>query len=404
MDGQKKHIVVIGGGPAGLMGAEVLATAGHRVMLFDRMPSLGRKFLMAGRGGLNLTHSESLETFLTRYGAATEWLEPSIRAFPPEALKAWCEGLGEETFIGTSGRVFPKSMKAAPLLRAWLRRLEQLGVIYEAQHTWRGWDVSALKFANTKQEHVFVTPDATLLALGGASWPRLGSDGGWVDILARQKIEVTPLRPSNSGFTVPWSEYFKTRFAGTPLKPVALFHDGMRQQSEIMITASGIEGGAVYALSAALREAIAARDAVTVHLDLRPGMSEDTLRQKLERRGNKSLSTHLQKAGFSPITVSLLRETMAQGELTALTAGELAARLKALPLTLTGTTSIARAISTAGGIAREALDKHFMLHARPSVFACGEMLDWEAPTGGYLLQGCFSTAVAAANGILRYLD
>lgn len=402
MTEKSKHIAIIGGGPAGLMAAEVLATGGHRVTIYDRMPSLGRKFLMAGRGGLNLTHSEPLDMFLTRYGDAAAWLEPSIRAFPPEALNAWCEGLGEETFVGSSGRVFPRSMKAAPLLRAWLRRLESLGVTYKGQHTWRGWDYASLKFANTNRELVFVTPDATLLAMGGASWPRLGSDGSWVDIVASEGVEVAPLRPSNCGFVAPWSEHI-ARFAGMPLKPVTLSHNGLTQQGEFMMTKDGIEGGAVYALSASLREAIARDGKTVLSLDLRPSMSLEALTEKLEgKRGNKSLSTYLGKAGFSPLAINLLREVTPAAQLAQYSEGQLASRLKSLPVTLTATNGLARAISTAGGITRNALDEHFMLTARPGTFACGEMLDWEAPTGGYLLQGCFSTAVAAAEGIMRF--
>lgn len=404
MTEKTKHIAIIGGGPAGLMAAEVLATSGHRVTIYDRMPSLGRKFLMAGRGGLNLTHSEPLDVFLTRYREAASWLEPHIRTFPPASLTAWCEGLGEETFVGSSGRIFPKSMKAAPLLRAWLRRLEKLGVTYHGQHTWRGWDVSALKFANTNRELVFVTPDATLLALGGASWPRLGSDGSWVDILSQAGAEVAPLRPSNCGFQVQWSDIFKSKFAGIPLKPVTLSYNGHSQQGEMMITKDGIEGGAVYALSPLLREAITRDGKAILHLDLRPGVTSEALTKKLEgKRGNKSLSTYLGKAGFSPLAINLLREATAASDLAQYFASQLAARLKSLPIMLTATNGLARAISTAGGITQNALDGNFMLKARPGVFVCGEMLNWEAPTGGYLLQGCFSTAVAAARGVKNYL-
>lgn len=394
---QSKTIAIIGGGPSGLIAAEMLAHAGHGVTVYDRMPSLGRKLLMAGRGGLNLTHSEPLEQFITRYGAAAEWLAPCIRAFPPEALRAWCEELGQETFIGSSGRVFPRSMKAAPLLRAWLARLQGLGVRHAPRHCWMGFEGEALRFDAAGQT-VRVRADATLLALGGASWPRLGADGGWVEIMKEMGVEVAPLRPSNCGFVVPWSEHFRTRFAGAPLKPVTLSHEGVSRQGEVMITANGIEGGAVYALSAGLREAIAAKGSALLMLDLRPGMTQEALARKLEaRRGAQSFSTYLRKAGLSPLATSLLRETTQ--ELSHATPAQLAARLKALPLTLTATAGLSRAISTAGGIRREAVDEHFMLRARPGVFVAGEMLDWEAPTGGYLLQGCFSTAVMAAGGM-----
>lgn len=401
--GLGKHIAIIGGGPGGLMAAEVLATAGHSVTLYDRMPSLGRKFLMAGRGGLNLTHSEPLEKFLTRYGAASDWLAPYIRAFPPEALRAWCEGLGQQTYVGSSGRVFPTSMKAAPLLRAWLMRLNQLGVRYEARHHWQGWEGTALRFINAAQEKILVTPDATLLALGGASWPKLGSDGGWTDILSDAGVAISLLRPSNCGFIVPWSEHFSSRFAGSPLKSVVLTHRELSCPGDAMVTAQGLEGGVVYALSSSLRETILREGKAVLHIDLRPNLSHGELAEKLKiPRGSQSFSTHLGKAGIPPVVISLLREVALQAELNALTPTPLAALLKALPVTLTATAGLARAISTAGGIERGALTEDLMLKARPGVFAAGEMLDWEAPTGGYLLQGCFSTGVAAANGIMEF--
>ena len=404
MTQKHKQIAVIGAGPSGLMAAEILASAGHAVTIYDRMPSPGRKFLLAGRGGLNLTHSEPLESFIRRYGKAAEWLAPSLHAFAPDALRAWCEGLGQETFVGSSGRVFPRSMKAVGLLRAWLRRLEQLGVKYEPRYCWQGWDGAALRFSNAAREAVWVEPDAALLALGGASWPRLGSDGGWVNALWGSGVEVTPLMPSNCGFLISWSEYFSSRFAGMPLKPVTLTHDGLSRQGEAMITAQGIEGGGIYALSAALRDTIAARGSARLELDLRPTMSLEALTQKLRvPRASKSFSTYLGKAGFSPLAIALLREVTPPEQLQA-GAEVLAARLKCLPLTLTATTGIARAISTAGGIARTAVTDDFMLHAKPGVFVAGEMLDWEAPTGGYLLQACFSTAYTAAQGMLRYVD
>lgn len=387
------------------MAAEVLATAGHRVTIYDRMPNPGRKFLMAGRGGLNLTHSEPLEQFITRYGAAADWLAPTIQAFPPDALRAWCEGLGQETFIGSSGRVFPRSMKAAALLRAWLKRLEKLGVQYAARHQWQGWGNGALRFTHAAQHELLVEADAMLLALGGASWPRLGSDGSWYRILAANRVVLSPLRPANGGFVTPWSDYFRTHFSGAPLKPVAVTHQGITRQGEAMITAEGIEGGAIYALSTSLRDAIDADGSALLQLDLRPTMTLAALTQKLEApRASKSLSTYLRRAGFSPLAIALLREVTPPDQLTHATAANLAARLKALPLTLTATAGLDRAISSAGGITRAALNSNFMLRNKPGVFAAGEMLDWEAPTGGYLLQACFSTAVAAAKGILHYLD
>jgi uncharacterized flavoprotein (TIGR03862 family) len=400
MSSSSPEVSVIGAGPAGLMAAEVLAGAGASVALYDHMPSAGRKLLMAGRGGLNLTHSEPLETFLTRYGAARPYLEPAIRAFPPEALVAWCEGLGQETFTGSSGRVFPRAMKASPLLRAWLARLEALGVARRMRHRWQGFaDDGALVFAAPEGE-LRVTPPATLLALGGASWPRLGSDGGWVGLLPKE-VAVAPLRPSNVGFRVPWSAIFRDRFRGQPLKRIALTFGGATVRGEAMVTAEGIEGGAVYALSAPLREAIAAGGPVVLNLDLRPDLSRDALVQRLSapRRG-QSLSGFLRRqAGLSPVAIGLVQEALHAGEASA----ELVTLVKALPLQLTAPAPIARAISSAGGIALTELDARFMLRRLPGVSAIGEMLDWEAPTGGYLLQACFSTAVAAAHGTLDWL-
>ena len=399
-----KHIAIIGGGPAGLRAAEIIASAGHRVTIYDRMPSVGRKFLMAGRGGLNLTHSEPLDTFLTRYGDAAEWLAPHIHAFPPDALRTWCEGLGQETFVGSSGRIFPRSMKAAPLLRAWLARLTALGVQFAPRHHWQGYEDDALVFTNANHERVLVHPDATLLALGGASWPRLGSDGSWVTILAQCGVAIAPLQPANCGFTVEWSLHM-ARFAGEPLKHVTLSHRNIAQQGEVMITAQGIEGGAIYALSAPLREAIAINGSTILTLDLRPGMTHTALTEKLraQPRANKSLSTYLRKAGFSSLAIALLRECTTPEQLAHATPDILATHLKSLPLILTGTTGMARAISTAGGIHKIALTDGFMLRKKPGTFATGEMLNWEAPTGGYLLQACLSTATTTAHAMLEYL-
>jgi uncharacterized flavoprotein (TIGR03862 family) len=399
---EKKNIAIVGGGPAGLMAAEVLATSGCAVSIYDRMPSLGRKFLMAGRGGLNLTHSEPLENFIKRYGPASDWISNYIRSFSPDDLRIWCEGLGQETFIGSSGRVFPRNMKAAPLLRSWFKRLEELGVSFHSRHTWQGWVGEALQFADANGKIVLVKPDATLLALGGASWPRLGSDGSWVNILSKEGIEISELRPTNCGFIVPWSEYFSTNYAGMPLKSVAVTHKGISHAGEIMITQKGLEGGAIYAISAHLRESIAAEGNALLHIDLYPNISLDALTKKLKSpRGKQSLSTYLRKAGFPPVAIALLREVTPPEVLAGFTAETLATRFKSLPVTFTKVTDIARAISTAGGIKLSALDK-FMLRAKPGVFVAGEMLDWEAPTGGYLLQGCFSSAVAAANQMLSY--
>ncbi|PZP85648.1 MAG: aminoacetone oxidase family FAD-binding enzyme [Azospirillum brasilense] len=395
--------VIIGAGPSGLMAAETIAAQGYAVQLFDRMPSPARKFLLAGRGGLNLTHSEPLEHFLPRYGTAQPWLEPSVRAFSPEMLRAWCEGLGQETFVGSSGRVFPKAMKAAPLLRVWLQRLQALGVQYYPRHRWIGWYDDQLLFEDGAQQQVAVRPPAALLALGGASWPRLGSDGNWVSLLAARGVPITPLAPANAGFKVAWSAYFRERFAGQPLKPLAMTHGVTTQQGEAMITEDGIEGGLVYALGARLRDTINHAGKAAVTLDLRPTMTQASLAQKfaLPRR-TKSFSSYLRSAGFSPLAVALLHEAFPKDALQDAYGDALAAMLKAVPLTLRAPTGMARAISTAGGIAQQAVDERFMLRSMPGLFVAGEMLDWEAPTGGYLLQGCFSTAVAAARGMVQY--
>lgn len=391
-------IAIIGAGPAALIAAEVLAASGMQVDVYDRMSSPARKLLIAGRGGLNLTHSEPLETFLTRYGAAADWLAPAINAFTPEALRGWADGLGEDTYVGSSGRVFPRKMKAVSLLRTWLARLQHYNVRYHPRHTWQGWQEGALRFATPAGEKL-ITADATLLALGGASWPRLGSDGNWVDILTAQGVDVAPLAPANGGFTVAWSDAFKEKFAGQPLKPLAITHAGTRKQGEAMITAQGIEGGLIYALSSSLRDAITRNGKANITLDLRPAMEVEALEKKLQAHTGKSLNTMLRNANFSPLAIALLHEAMPGGVPTS----GLARTLKALPLTLTGTTGIARAISSAGGIKRAAFDDHYMLKAKPGTFAAGEMLDWEAPTGGYLLQACFSTGVAAARGIQQFL-
>ena len=398
-----KNIAIIGAGPSGLMAAEIIAKAGHRVTIYDHMASPGRKLLMAGRGGLNLTHSEPFENFLKRYNEAADWLKPFIQSFPPAALRAWCEELGQETFTGSSGRVFPKAMKAAPLLRAWLRKLDGLGVKFQPNHYWLGWKNKDLHFTNAVGETLAVKTDATLLALGGASWPRLGSDGHWTTILEAYGIALSPLRPANCGFSVPWSEYFSARFAGAPLKPVAFTYDGVARQGEAMITKQGLEGGLVYSYSAALRESIILHGKAVLSLDMRPGVTQEALQKKLELpRGSQSFSSYLRRAGLSPLAVALLREMTSSQDLNDAQPAWLAKRFKALPVTLTVTAPIARAISTAGGIKKEALDEHCMLRNLPGVFAAGEMLDWEAPTGGYLLQGCFSTAFAAANGIVKF--
>lgn len=388
-------IAVIGGGPAGLMAAETMAKAGFAVTVFERMPSPARKFLMAGRGGLNITHSEPIETFRSRYGTAAGWLEPYLAAFTPEQLRDWCLDLGQETYIGSSGRVFPKAMKASPLLRAWLSRLDDLGVRLVTRADWTGWnDTGALTFADGSS----FAADATVLALGGASWPRLGADGGWTGLLS--DIGIAPLQPANSGFAVTWSEIFRSRHAGAPLKRIAMSFENTVKRGEAVITAQGIEGGAVYALSSRLRDAIARNGTATALLDLRPDLSLAVLTDLLDQpRRGASLSNFLRKqAGLSPVAIGLVQEALHAGmDL------PLAALIKALPLTLTAPFGLARAISTAGGIRLDEVDQHMMLKKRPGVFVAGEMLDWEAPTGGYLLQGCFVTGIAAGNGVIGWL-
>ncbi|MGJ4882930.1 MULTISPECIES: TIGR03862 family flavoprotein [unclassified Bradyrhizobium] len=401
-----KQVAVIGAGPAGLMAAEVLAEGGAAVTVYDAMPSVARKFLMAGRGGLNLTHSEELCAFLSRYREAAAWLEPAIRAFPPQRLRDWCEALGEPTFIGSSGRVFPTAMKASPLLRAWLRRLATQGVRFELRHRWTGWDEAGRLTFETPAGLRAITADATVLALGGASWPRLGSDGGWASLLAAKGVAIAPLRPANCGFTVAWSDIFRGRFEGQPLKGIALSFADRSVRGEAIVTRDGIEGGAVYALSAELREAIALEGAAILDVALRPDLATADLVKRLSApRGKQSFSNVLRKAlQLSPVAIGLLQEAAkAQGlSLSSLLPDRLAALINAVPIKLTGTAGLARAISSAGGIARDELDADFMLKRLPGVFAAGEMLDWEAPTGGYLLQASFATGVAAGKGVLKW--
>lgn len=388
------------------MAAEVLARGGAKVTVYDAMPSAGRKFLMAGRGGLNLTHSEPLPNFLARYREAMPQLQPAIEAFPPEALRAWSEALGQETFVGSSGRVFPRAFKASPLLRAWLRRLDGSGVKFAFRHRWSGWDEQGRLQFQTADGLRAIDASATVLALGGASWPRLGSDGGWAEILAAKGVTIAPLRPANSGFTVAWSDIFRDRFEGQPLKGIALSFGTSSVRGEAIVTRDGIEGGAIYALSAELREAVRRDGGATLHIALRPDAGSEFATKLSAPKGKQSLSNFLRKAAnLSPPAIGLLQEAAkASGiSLASMPAADLASLINAVPIRLTGVAPILRAISTAGGIAFDELDADFMLRRLPGVFAAGEMLDWEAPTGGYLLQASFATGAAAGRGALKYL-
>jgi hypothetical protein len=402
------QVAVIGAGPAGLMAAEVLVRSGAAVTVFDGMASAGRKFLMAGRGGLNLTHSEQLSSFLTRYGKAAPQLTAAIEAFPPGALRAWSEALGQPTFVGSSGRVFPKAMKASPLLRAWLRRLDAAGVKFAMRHRWTGWDGNGRLQFQTPDGAIAVEARATVLALGGASWPRLGSDAAWVGMLAAKGVAISPLKPANCGFTVAWSDIFRDRFEGQPLKGVALSFGPRTLRGEAIITRTGIEGGAIYALSADLREAVLASGQATLHVALRPDLATDALIARLSApKAKQSVSNWLRKAvQLSPVGIGLLQEAaIASGtSLSSLSPENLTGLINALPVQLNGLAPIARAISTAGGIAFDELDPGFMLRRLPGTFAAGEMLDWEAPTGGYLLQASFATGAAAGRGALKWLE
>jgi uncharacterized flavoprotein (TIGR03862 family) len=404
-----RSVAIIGGGPAGLMAAETLAAHGIAVDLYDAMPSVGRKFLLAGKGGLNLTHSEPTEQFYARYGTRRAQLEPLLDQFGADALRAWADGLGIATFVGSSGRVFPTDMKAAPLLRAWLHRLRASGVRLHMRHRWLGWDQQGrLRFATPQGEHALAA-EATVLALGGGSWPRLGSDGAWAPLLAGLQVPVVPLRPANCGFDLDWSEHFRLRYAGQPLKSVALgFTDAAgvahRRQGECVVTASGIEGSLIYALSSGLRDKLAADGSVQILLDLAPGWPAQRVIDEVTRpRGSRSMSSHLQsRVNIAGVKAGLLHEVLSREEFT--DPLRVAHTIKALPLRLTATRPLEEAISSAGGVAFEALDQGLMIRALPGVFCAGEMLDWEAPTGGYLLTASFASGRAAGLGALHWLQ
>jgi hypothetical protein len=390
------------------MAAEAAISGGARVDLYDAMASVGRKFLLAGKGGLNLTHSEPGEGFLARYGARQAQIAPLLTGFGPDAVREWARGLGVETFVGTSGRVFPSDLKAAPLLRAWLRRLRQGGVNFHVRHRWCGWDENGALRLSTPQGVRLVSADAVVLALGGGSWPRLGSDGTWVPLLAGRGVPIEPLRPANCGFDVRWSQHIRTRFPGHPVKPVVVSGttaEGVEfdQKGEFVVTETGIEGGAIYAVSAWLRDEIQAKGAALIRLDLAPDRDLRRLIKDLSRpRGSRSMASHLKRrVCIEGVKAALLREFVpkqdfADPEL-------LGAAIKALPVRLVASRPLDEAISTAGGIAFEALDSRLMIRALPGVFCAGEMLDWEAPTGGYLLTACFASGHAAGAGAVVWL-
>jgi uncharacterized flavoprotein (TIGR03862 family) len=408
-DPRSMRVAVIGGGPAGLMAAEALSTGGAEVDLYDAMPSVGRKFLMAGKGGMNLTHSETAGPFLARYGVRALDIEPLLRRFDPQALRAWVHGLGVETFVGSSGRVFPADMKAAPMLRAWLHRLRGSGVRFHMRHRWLGWmDASpeSLRFSTPGGERA-VDADAVVLALGGASWPRLGSDAAWVESLEACGVRVVPFQPSNCGFDIDWSEHFSQRFAGEPLKSVAIGlprADGSIdwRMGECLITATGIEGSLIYALCAQIRDRLNTGDAAVL-LDLAPGLTPQRVTDEVAHpRGARSVSSHLQsRLNLSGAKAGLLRECLSRDDFSH--PHRLAQGIKALPLRIVRPRPIAEAISSAGGVAFESLDQHLMLEALRGVFCAGEMLDWEAPTGGYLLTACFASGLVAGEAALAYL-
>lgn len=388
-------VAIIGAGPAGLIAAEILSGAGRHVVVVERMPSVARKFLMAGRGGLNLTHSEPFEAFVSRYGEAAPQLRPMLEALGPSDLIAWANGLSQETFVGSSGRVFPKTMKASPLVRAWLTRLSAQGVEIRTRMTWLGWSSAGALRLTQDGAVTTLRPAATLLALGGASWPRLGSDALWTDALAARGVTITPFRPSNAGFNVAWSEHFRTRFAGQPLKTIAVRHGEHEVRGEAMITHYGIEGSAIYALFARLRDSVPA----TILIDLRPALTRAEITEKLVRAkpGDTLASTLRKTLGLSPLAVSMLHENGAPPR----APETLAALIKSVPVTLTAARGLDRAISSAGGVAWCAVDENLELRAIPNAYVAGEMLDWEAPTGGYLLQACFATGAWAARAMLR---
>ena len=398
----KKSIAIIGGGPAGLMAAEVLIQGGTQVDVYDAMPSLGRKFLMAGKSGLNLTHSEPYDKFITRYGVRQKEIEAHLKNFTPDDLIEWAKELGVETFVGTSGRVFPKEMKASPLLRAWLKRLQNSGVNFHMRHNWKGWQNDSLIFDSPDGE-IKIKPDATILALGGASWPKLGSRGEWVSWLEQAGVKVEAFRPSNCGFVVNWSNHFSEKFHGHPIKSVVLSFEDFKQQGEFIVTKTGIEGSLIYAASSKLRDALQSKGSAALLLDLAPDSSREKLIAALSKpRGSRSMTSHIEKTiGLKGVKIGLLYEFISKEDFANIE--KLADAIKALPIPLTATAPIEKAISSAGGINFEELDSNLMLKKIPGVFCAGEMLDWEAPTGGYLLSACFATGRGAGRGALEWV-
>ena len=407
-DARRPNVAVIGGGPAGLMAAETLLKGGAKVDVYDTMPSVGRKFLMAGKGGLNLTHAEAMPEFITRYGARSEQVASWLADFDSMALRAWAHDLGIETFVGSTGRVFPAEMKAAPLLRAWLHRLRAGGAVFHVRHRWTGWNAQGVLCFTTPNGEKSVAADAVVIALGGGSWSRLGSDGAWVPLLAACGVNIAPLQPANCGFDVNWSEHFRNRFAGHPLKNIALSHTDIAgntqsKKGEFMIGAHGVEGSLIYAFSARLRDAITAQGSTTLHVDLAPDKSLQRLIEEIAHpRGARSMASHLQsRAGIRGVKAGLLRECASKEVYASPT--RLAAAIKSLPMTLVSPRPLDEAISSAGGIRFDALDPQLMLRQLPGIFCAGEMLDWEAPTGGYLLTACFASGRKAGQGALDWL-